>query len=140
MKKILVFFLVFITGIVFAENTIIALVNNQPISLHSLQENFLSAKTSQEKIEILNAQIDIILQLQKVSEYNLNPLYKDVEAVLIDVVNDNGISINDLLNFDEIDSINNEIVKKLSVLNLQRFITRELEKPTKKNSFSVLKC
>ena len=130
MKKILVLFLVFVTGMVLAENTIIAIVNNAPISLHSLKDNFLSSKTVEEKIEILNTQIDITLQLQKVIEFNLRPTYEDVEAVLNDVAKNNNFSMNDLLNFDEIDSINNEIVEKLSILNLQRFITRELEKPT----------
>ena len=52
MKKILVLFLVFVTGMVLAENTIIAIVNNAPISLHSLKDNFLSSKTVEEKIEI----------------------------------------------------------------------------------------
>ena len=78
MKKILVLFLVFVTGMVLAENTIIAIVNNAPISLHSLKDNFLSSKTVEEKIEILNAQIDITLQLQKVSEFNLRLTYEDV--------------------------------------------------------------
>ena len=131
MKKILVLFLVFVTGMVLAENTIIAIVNNAPISLHSLKDNFLSSKTFEEKIEILNTQIDITLQLQKVSEFNLKPRYEDVEAVLNDVAKNNNFSINDLLNFDEIDSIKNEIVEKLSILNLQRFITRDLDWPTK---------
>ena len=131
MKKILVLFLVFVTGMVLAENTIIAIVNNAPISLHSLKDNFLSSKTVEEKIEILNTQIDIPLQLQKVSEFNLRPTYEDVEAVLNDVAKNNNLSMNDLLNFDEIDSINNEIVEKLSILNLQRFITRDLDRPTK---------
>ena len=131
MKKILVLFLVFVTGMVLAENTIIAIVNNAPISLHSLKDNFLSSKTVEEKIEILNTQIDITLQLQKVSEFNLRPTYEDVEAVLNDVAKNNNLSMNDLLNFDEIDSINNEIVEKLSILNLQRFITRDLDRPVK---------
>ena len=132
MKKILVLFLVFVSGMVLAKNTIIAIVNNAPISLHSLKDNFLYSKTVEEKIEILNTQIDITLQLQKVSEFNLRPRYEDVEAVLNDVAKNNNLSMNDLLNFDEIDSINNEIVEKLSILNLQRFITRDLDRPTKK--------
>ena len=48
MKKILALFLVFFTGIAFAENTIIALVNNVPISLHSLKDDFISAKTNED--------------------------------------------------------------------------------------------
>ena len=42
MKKILALILVLATGIVFAENTIIAVVNNLPISLNSVEDNFLS--------------------------------------------------------------------------------------------------
>jgi peptidyl-prolyl cis-trans isomerase SurA len=132
MKKIVFFLLVFFTGIALAENTLIAVVNNTPISLHSVKDSFLLAKTEEEKIEILNAEIDLTLQLQKVSEFNLKPLTEDVQAVLIDIAKSNNISIDDLLNFDEIDSIIDEIVEKLSILNLQRFITRELVKPSKK--------
>ena len=132
MKKILVFLLVLVAGLALSENTLIAVVNNTPISLHSVKDSFLSAKTKEEKSEILNAEIDFTLQLQKVSEFNLSPSTEDVQEVLIDVAKNNNISIDDLLNFDEIDSIINEIVEKLSILNLQRFITMELEKPTKK--------
>jgi len=132
MKKILVLLLALVAGIALAENTLIAVVNNTTISLHSVKDSFLSAKTKEEKFEILNTEIDLTLQLQKVSEFNLSPSTEDVQEVLIDVAKNNNISIDDLLNFDEIDSIINEIVEKLSILNLQRFITMELEKPTKK--------
>ena len=39
MKKILVFFLVMFSSNVFSENTIIALVNNTPVTLNSVQIN-----------------------------------------------------------------------------------------------------
>ena len=129
MKKILVFLLVLVAGLVFSENTLIAVVNNAPISLHSIKDSFLLAKTKEEEIEILNAEIDLTLQLQKVSEYGLKPSTEEVQEVLIDVAKNNKIALDDLLNFDEIDSIINEIVEKLSILNLQRFITKKLEKP-----------
>ena len=111
MKNFLVLLLVFFTRVVFSENTIVALVNNTPITLQTIQNKFLTSDTNEEKIEILNSQIDITLQLQKVSEFNLRPTYEDVEAVLNDVAKNNNLSLNDLLNFDEIDSINNEIVE-----------------------------
>ena len=62
MKKILALILVLATGIVFAENTIIAVVNNLAISLNSVKDNFLYAKTNEDKIGIINTQIDGILQ------------------------------------------------------------------------------
>ena len=131
MKNILVLFLVFITGNVFSENTVIAIVNTNPILLNSVQSEIFPSSSNEEIIEVVNAQIYITLQLQKVSELNLWPSEADINQVLIDIAKSNSLSIEELLNFDEIDSIKKEISKKLSILNLQRFITRELEKPTK---------
>ena len=94
MKKTLVLLLAVIASNVFSENTIIAIVNNSPITLNSIQNKLLSSSSYEEKIEILNTQIDITLQLQKVSEFNLTPTYEDVEAVLNDVAKNNNLSLN----------------------------------------------
>jgi len=132
MKKILIIFLVLITRNVISENTIIAIVNDIPIPLNSIETYFLNANSNEEKIEILKTKIDLVLQLQKISEFNLKPTIEDVELVLKDVAKKNNISISALLNLEEIDSIKHEIEEKLSILNLQRYVTRELKKPTKK--------
>ena len=132
MKKILVLFLVFFTSIILAENTLIALVNNTPITLNSIQNKFSNSTSYEETTEKLNERIDIILQLQKVNEFHLNPKAKDVETVLVDIAKNNNLSINDLLNFDNIDDIKNEILEKLSILNLQRYITQDIEHPQEK--------
>ena len=96
MKKILALFLVFFTGIAFAENTIIAVVNNEPISLHSLNDEFILAKTNEKKIEIINTQIDYILQLQKAEGFNLIPTAKNIDKVLLDVAKSNNITMDEL--------------------------------------------
>ena len=132
MKNFLVLLLVFFTRIVFSENTIVALVNNTPITIQTIQNKFLTSVTNEEKIEILNSQIDITLQLQKVIELNIAPTIKDVEEVLIDIAKSNNLSIDELLEFDEINSIIKEIQDKLSVLNLQRLITKDIEIPAEK--------
>lgn len=130
MKKILVLFLVFFTGNVLSENTVIAVVNNTPISLNSVQSEIFPNKSKEEIIEEVNAQIYITLQLEKVSEFDLWSTEDDINQVLFDIAKKNDLSIEELLNFDEIDLLKNEISEKLSILNLQRFITRGLEKPT----------
>ena len=132
MKKILVLFLVFFTGIVLAENTIIAVINNEPISLHSLNDYFISAKTNDKKIEIINTQIDNILQLQKAKDLNLKPSLQNIDKVLLDVAKSNNITIDELSNFDDIDLIKKEISEKLSILNLQRYITQDIPYPKEK--------
>ena len=132
MKKILALFLVLVTGIVFAENTIIAVVNNLPISLNSVKDNFLSAKTNEDKIEIINTQIDSILQLQRVEELNLKPSQTDINNVLSDIAQSNNITLDELSNFDDIGLIKKEISDKLSILNLQRYITQDIPYPKEK--------
>jgi len=132
MKKILALILVLATGIVFAENTIIAVVNNLPISLNSVKDNFLSAKTNEEKIGIINTQIDIILQLQRVEELNLKPSQTDINKVLTDIAQSNNITLDELSNFDDISLIKKEISEKLSILNLQRYITQDIPYPKEK--------
>ena len=132
MKKIVALFLVFFTGIVFAENTIVAVVNNEPISLHSLKNDFMSAKTNEKKIEIINTQIDNILQLQKAEDLNLKPSLQNIDKVLLDVAKSNNITIDELSNFDDIDLIKKEISEKLSILNLQRYITQDIPYPKEK--------
>ena len=130
MKKILVFLLVLVAGLALSENTLIAVVNNTPISLNSVQSEIFPNKSKEEIIEEVNTQIYITLQLQKVSEFDLWSTEDDINQVLIDIAKNNDLSMEELLNFDEIDLIKNEISEKLSILNLQRFITRGLEKPT----------
>jgi peptidyl-prolyl cis-trans isomerase SurA len=132
MKKILALFLVFFTGIAFAENTIIAVVNNEPISLHSLNDEFISAKINEKKIEIINTQIDYILQLQKAEDLNLKPPTQNINKVLLDLAKSNNITIDELSNFDNIDLIKKEISEKLSILNLQRYITQDINHPKDK--------
>jgi peptidyl-prolyl cis-trans isomerase SurA len=132
MKKILALFLVFFTGITFAENTIIALVNNVPISLNSLNDEFISAKKIENKIAIINNQIDNILQLQKAEDLNLIPSAQNIDKVLLEVAKSNNITIDELSNFDDIDLIKKEISEKLSILNLQRYITQDIPHPKEK--------
>jgi peptidyl-prolyl cis-trans isomerase SurA len=132
MKKILVLFLVFITGNVFSENTIVAVVNSTPISLNSIQGQNFAEKSNEAIIEIINGQINIILQLEKVNEHELWPTKEDINQVLIDIAQNNNLSKDELLNLIEIDSIKKEISEKLSILNLQKYITQDIPHPMEK--------
>ena len=132
MKKILVFFLVFIAGNVFSENTVLAIVDDTPISLSSIQNKIFSKNSNEEKIKIINSEIDLILQLKKVENFDLWPSQENINEVLKNIAKTNNLSFDELLNLNEIEIIKKEILEKLSILNLQRFVTRELERPTKK--------
>ncbi len=128
MKRALILFF-FIVGNTWAGNTIIAIVNDSPISFDLIKSKLLVASSNEEKIDIVNGQIDISLQLQEVDKLHLWPTEENINKVLIDIAQSNNLSIDELLNFNEIDSIKQEILEKLSILNLRRYITKNIEAP-----------
>ena len=116
----------------FSENTIVAIVDNIPILLSSFENKLLSERSKQDKVEFLNAQIDLKLQLQQVEDLNLKPSIQNINKVLLDTAKSNNITIDELSNFDDIDLIKKEITEKLSILNLQRYVTQNIQYPKQK--------
>ena len=129
MKKLLVVFLVFFTSTVYSENSIMAIVNNYPITFTSLKTKLVEVNSKNERLIIIRNHIDNILQLQEAKELNLAPAKSDVEKVLIDVATNNNLSLEELMNFEYFSSIEREVLEKLSILNLQMFITKDLMAP-----------
>ena len=127
MKKFIVLFLLIFSEISFSENTIIAIVNNSPVLVSSFENEIFLKKPYSEKIELINAQIDLFIQLEKAKELNILPNEADINKILIDIAKNNNLSTEELLNFDEIESIKKEVIEKLAILNLQRYITKDLE-------------
>ena len=126
MKQIFVLFLVFFTGSICADNSIVAIVNKIPITLNSTQINLLEVNTKDEQILIINNSIDNILQLQKATELDLTPTKRNIENVLNDIAQSNNLSLKELMNFEDFYLTEKEVFEKLSILNLQRFITKDL--------------
>ena len=126
MKKILFFFLVAFASCSYSSNTIIAVVNKTPITLNSVQIKLLEANTKDEQILIVNNSIDNILQLQKATELGITPAKKDIENVLNDIAQSNNLSLKALIDFEDFYYIEKEVFERLSILNLQRFITKDL--------------
>ena len=85
MKKFIVFFLIIFSEISFSENTIIAIINNSPILVSSFENKIFSRKSYNEKIDLINTQIDIVIQLEKAKEFNIIPNDGDVNKILVDI-------------------------------------------------------
>ena len=78
MKWVLPFLLIFNIGTVFAENTVIAIVNNSVITYNSIETNVLNSSTNEHKVGVVNKKIDSILQLQKAKELNAEASKSDI--------------------------------------------------------------
>ena len=126
MKGVLTLFLSLTISTSFAENSILAVVNNTPITYKSI-ETILSATNSYEsKVDAVNQKIDNLLQLQKAKDLNIEPLIKDINMALLNIAEVNSISIEELRTYPEFLSLKAEISEKISILNLQRLITKDI--------------
>ena len=126
MKKFLVIALLAFASCAYSGNTIIAIVNKVPITLNSVQVNLQDSLSKDNQIMIINNYIDNILQVQKATELELMPTKSDIENVLNDIAQSNNLTLIELMSFENYYSIETEVFEKLSILNLQRFITKDL--------------
>jgi parvulin-like peptidyl-prolyl isomerase len=127
MKGVLALFLIFNIVTVFAENKIIAIVNNSPITYQSIESILSSANSYKQKIDIVNQKINSTLQIQKTKELNIEPSLKDLNLALISIAKTNNISIEQLRSYPEFLSLKIEVLEKISILNLQKFITKDIK-------------
>ena len=129
MKGVLALLLIFNVGSVFAENIIIAIVNNSAITYKSLETPLLNASSKEHKVDIINQRINDILQLQKAQELNIEASINDINLALLEISKSNNISLEQLQTYPEFLSLETEVSEKISILNLQRYITRNINIP-----------
>ena len=126
MKRVSALILLCQIGVCFAANTIIAIVNEEVITLQSIEQQLNYASSLNEKIEIVEQQIDFALQISKVRELSLNPSQSDINGVLTQLTYDNNISMEQLRSYPQFPSLIQQITNRLSILNLQQYITKDL--------------
>ena len=126
MKGVLALLLIFNIGSVFAENIIIAIVNNSAITYKSVETPLLNASSKEHKVDIINKRINDILQLQKAQEFNIEASINDINLALLEISKNNNISLEQLKTYPEFLSLEDEVSEKISILNLQRYITKEV--------------
>jgi peptidyl-prolyl cis-trans isomerase SurA len=126
MKRVSALALLFHFGVCFASNSIIAIVNEEVITLQSIEKQLNYASSLNEKIEIVKQQIDFALQISKARELDLNPSQGDVNGVLNQLTIENNISMEQLRSYPQFPSLIQQITNKLSILGLQQYITKDL--------------
>jgi len=113
-------------GTCFAANTIIAIVNEEAITLQSIEKQLNDSNSLNEKIDIVEQQIITTLQMMKVRELDLDPSEEDINGVLRQLAVDNNISMEQLQSYPQFPMLIEEITDRISILNLQQFITKDL--------------
>ena len=126
MKRVSALALLFHLSVCFASNSIIAIVNDEAITLQSIEQKLDYTNSLNEKIDIVEQQIDFVLQISKVREFGLNPSKEDINGVLTQLSDDNNISMEQLLSYPQFPSLIQQITNKFSILGLQQYITKDL--------------
>ena len=126
MKRVSALIFLLQLGICFAANSIIAIVNNEAITLQSIEQQLNDANSFNEKIDIVEQQIEIALQMSKVRELGLIPSQGDINGVLNQLAVDNNISMEQLQSYSQFSSLIQQITDRLSILSLQQYITKDL--------------
>ena len=126
MKRVLALLFILSTGHVFAENIIIGVVNNSVISYNSLKTLLLKTDSQDHKIDIINERVNDILQLEKAKEFQIEASPKDINLALIEISKSNNISLEQLQAYPEFLSLKTEVSERISILNLQRYITKDV--------------
>jgi peptidyl-prolyl cis-trans isomerase SurA len=126
MKRVLALFFILSIGHVLAENIIIGLVNNSAITYNSLKASLEDASSKDHKIDIINQRINEILQVKKARELQIEASLNDVNLALVEISKSNNISLDQLKAFPEFLSLKTEVSERISILNLQRYITRDV--------------
>ena len=126
MRRVSALILLFQLGVCFASNSIIAIVNGEAITLQSIEQKLDYTSSLNEKIDIVEQQIDFVLQISKARELSLNPSQGDINGVLTQLSHDNNISMEQLRSYAQFPSLIQQITNRLSILSLQQYITKDL--------------
>jgi len=126
MKRVLALLFILSIGSVFAENIIIATVNNSVITYNSLENSLLNADSKEHKVDIINQRINDNLQVEKAKDLGIEASLNDVNLALVEISKSNNISLEQLQTYPEFLSLEIEVSEKISILNLQRYITRDV--------------
>jgi len=126
MKRVLALLFIFSISPVFAENIIIGEVNNRVITYNSLKTLLLKNDSQDYKIDIINEKVNHILQIEKAKELQIEASPNDVNLALFEISKSNNITLEHLQAYPEFLSIKTEVSEKISILNLQRYITKDV--------------
>ena len=133
MRRFFLLLLLFSVNISIADNTIVAIVNEDVITLDSIEWQLNVASSYDEKIDIISQQIDLLLQLNIAKELGIKPQNNEIDGALIQLAKNNSISISELKSHPQFTLFVEQIIETLSVIKLEQFITKDFKPELSEN-------
>ena len=133
MRRFFTYLTLFVIKTSFAANTVVAIVNQDVITLDSIEWQLNVASSYDEKIDIISQQIDLLLQLNIAKELGIKPQNNEIDGALIQLAINNSISISELKSHPQFTLFVEQIIEALSVIKLEQFITKDFKPELSEN-------
>ena len=137
MKKYILLTLLFSLNVLAAPNSIIAIVNDDVITFNSISNDIKEETTKEQKLALVNRQIDLNLQLQKIKELGIRPKKSSINTALNNVAVQNNITFAKLKSLAEFDQITKNINNQLSLRGLKQFVLKDNKIELSKNEINT---
>lgn len=126
MNKILLLICIFSFNIFAIPNSIIAIVNDDLITFDQISIDIKPNYTKAQKLALVNQQIDLILQLQKIKQLSIVPNENVINSMLDNIALNNDLSLIQLQSLPQFDKVINHVKQNLSLEGLKHFIIENL--------------
>lgn len=108
-------------------NSIIAIVNDDLITFDAISENIKPDSTKEYKTKLLDQQIDLALQLQKIKKIGIEPKVASINTTLSDIASKNKLTLTQLQSLAQFDEIVKDVANQLSLIGLKQFVSQKAD-------------
>ncbi len=127
MKKTLLLICAFSLNAFATPNSIIAIVNDDLVTFDQISADIKPSHTKVQKLALVNQQIDLILQLQKIKQLHIMPKANAINSMLSNIASNNDLSLMQLQSLPKFDAVIDHVKQSLSLEGLRQFIVENLD-------------
>ncbi|SFV85062.1 Survival protein SurA precursor (Peptidyl-prolyl cis-trans isomerase SurA) [hydrothermal vent metagenome] len=127
MKYLLALVFTFSLNVLAVPNTIIAIVNDELITLDTISNDIGPSSTKAQKMALVDHQIDLVLQLEKIQEFGIKPKLSSINRMLSNIASQNGLTLMQLQANHQFDEIVENITQQLSLRGLKQLVLQKAD-------------
>lgn len=126
MRYLLALLLTFSFSMFAASNSIIAIVNDNVITTDSISAKVNKKTTKKQKLALVEQQIDIELQKEKIQALNINPKPEIINTVLKNIAKQDNLTFEQLRANNQFDQIIETVTQNISLEGLKQIVLQQV--------------
>jgi len=127
MKILFAFALSFSLNLLATPNSIVAIVNDELITLDTISAKIKPSFTKIQKTNLVNQQIDLVLKLEKIKEFGIQPKLSSINSMLSNIASQNGLTLTQLQSNNQFDEVVNSVTQLLSLRSLKKLVLQNVD-------------